>query len=100
MAFEVEKPDVPEPVLPEIPDIEGLEILDCRYCPWLKQSPEYQPNHIKKLIRLQNWFKSYLMSKKLTLLLKELLPLYYHPDAKGGWLHKRDMMQFFDNQVC
>ena len=37
------------------------------------------------------------MSKRLLKLIKQIIPIYYHPNHKGGWLHKRDMLNFFEN---
>src|SRR5205823_4143083 len=100
------------PLIASIPQIEGLQGLICSYCPsigsfttsipyskmlkcvgcnWLDNNyynPEFHHN-IKKLKRLQVWFKSILLGKRLKKIIFEIIPLYYHPLAKGGYLHKR-----------
>ena len=45
---------------------------------------------------LQKWFKKILFSKRLTKLISQLIPLYYHPEAKGGYIHKRDMLIYIE----
>jgi hypothetical protein len=84
------------PLLTVIPNIPNLTILYCSNCPWLKESQSYQEENITKLIRLQIWFKSYLLSNKLKIMIKEIIPLYYHPDAIGGYLHKMKMLTFLN----
>ena len=54
-------------------------------------------DHIKKLIIVQRFFKKILLSKPIRRLLPLLVPLYYHPDAKGGYFHKKCMMKFIEN---
>lgn len=46
----------------------------------------------KKLITLQRWFKNMLMSRKIIKIIPLLMPLYYHPDSKGGYFHKKEML--------
>ena len=58
---------------------------------------------IKKLKILHRWFKGILLSKRLKKLIPMLIPLYYrqacHSNAKGGYIHKRDMLKFFNDIV-
>ena len=102
------------PLITSIPHIQGLHTLICFDCPlitsipqatfvwcwgckWLNiGNPEFDPN-IEKLKRLQKWFKSIILGKRLKNITLQLIPLYYHPLAKGGYLHKRDMLRFFEN---
>ena len=50
------------------------------------------------IICLQKWFRNTLMVKKLKQITPDILKIYYHPNMKGGYLHKRKMMSFLD--VC
>lgn len=102
--------------LTEISNIEGLYELHCVDCRklikspivyiinttgsvWLNESnPKYEEN-IAKLKMLQKWMKRIIMSKKLNRLIPQLMPLYYHPDLKGGYLHKREMQGFVNSLI-
>ena len=80
--------------------------LFCYDCKWLDQknvptdmkNPLFKEN-IQKLIVLQKWFRNLLLSKHLTTMIKKIVPIYYHPDCKGGYLHKREMMSFIEDIV-
>jgi len=67
----------------------------CYGCGWLKYDPDYDFN-IKKLVRLQRWFKRLYVSKRLTKLIPQIVPLYYHPDARGGFRDKKILMKFLN----
>lgn len=104
------------PGVKEIPFIEGLEdnihIYGCRnlikipypetkyvpyYCPWAHHIYNfgYQKN-INILKFLQKWLRRMMVRKKLIRLIPRLMPLYYHPLAKGGYFHKKDMSEFLN----
>src|SRR5437773_2058455 len=84
------------PLLTEIPKIDGLKSLICYYCKWLRVENENFDDQLKKVIVLQRWFKKVLLSKNMVKLIPQLMPLYYHPESKGGYLHKRNMLRFFE----
>jgi hypothetical protein len=67
-----------------------------RGCVWLNNDPGFGES-VKKLIKLQLWFKNMYLSKRLKKLIPQLIPLYYHPDAKGGYFEKKAMLEFFDS---
>ena len=87
-----------------------LQTLDCINCPLLISIPQQtiegsrtfrrfgckwlgcNDTSIKNIKILQRWFKKVLLSKRLTKIIPQLMPLYYHPEAKGGYIHKRDML--------
>ena len=46
---------------------------------------------------LQNWIKRMLQRKKLIKLIPQLIPLYYHPDAKGGYFDKKRLFEFIES---
>ena len=79
----------------------------CYNCPWLNVRNVKYENNIKNLKILQKYFKKILLSKKLLKLIPRLMPfglllckarpLYYHPESKGGYLHKRDMLKFISD---
>ena len=82
---------------PSITSIPPAAYVECSGCKWLDiNNPEFDPN-IEKLKRLQNWFKGLILGKRLKNISLQLIPLYYHPLAKGGYLHKRDMLCFFES---
>ncbi len=64
-------------------------------CKWLKYHINYDEN-IRKVIVLQQWFKNILYMKKITNIIYQIIPLYYHPDAKGGYFDKKNMLDFFE----
>ena len=101
------------PSITNIPHIEGLQELICSHCPsitsipripndniicsgckWLDVNNSRFDDNIKQLKRLQIWFRGILLGNRLKKITLELIPLYYHPLAKGGYLHKRDMLCF------
>jgi len=63
-------------------------------CVWLNRDPDFDKS-IKKLIRLQQWFRSMLMSRRLKRLIAQIMPIYYHPDAKGGYFDKLKIQEYF-----
>ncbi len=84
--------------LTDIPLNKGLK-KDCFGCKWINiKNMEYQDN-IRKLIKLQNWFKKIIISKRLIRLIPHLIPLYYHPEAKGGYLHKKKILNFIEKLI-
>lgn len=80
------------------PDCEKLNLTDIRIPETIKYigSDKLQwrnsDQNLTKLIVLQKWFKNVSMSKKLIKLIPLLMPLYYHPEAKGGYFHKKEML--------
>ena len=53
-------------------------------------------SNINKLFLLQKWYRGCLMSKKLKNIYKPILEIYFHPDYKGVYLHKKNMLGFFE----
>ena len=75
----------------------NLTNLNCSNCPWLKHNTNKNYNsNITKLFLLQKWFRGCLMSKKLKNIYKPILEIYFHPDYKGGYLHKKSMLDQFN----
>ncbi len=83
-------------ILTDIPLNKELKI-DCFGCKWIKKGNIYYEDNIRKLIKLQKWYKKILLSNRLNKLIPQLIPLYYNPHAKGGYLHKKKMLQFIEN---
>jgi hypothetical protein len=52
---------------------------------------------IEKVIIIQKWFKRILLGRKLLKMIPRLAPLYYDPEAKGGYFHKKKMLKFVEN---
>ena len=72
----------------KIPDIEGCYIIT-NNCYWLDKL------HIEKVITTQKMIRNYYMRKKLIHIRDQLIPIYFHPEMKGGYLHKKSMMADF-----
>jgi hypothetical protein len=45
-------------------------------------------------MKLQIVCKKKLLGRRLEKLIPELMPIYYHPLAKGGYMHKKEMLKF------
>ena len=86
------------PLLQSIPkELVNLTELECIDCPWLEDNTNEDYNsNITKLFLLQKWFRGCLMSKKLKKIYKPILEIYFHPDYKGGYLHKKSMLGLFE----
>ncbi len=77
--------------------IQGLQDLHFYNCLWLNiKNKEFETN-IKMLKILQQWIKKIILSKRLSELIPLLIPLYYDPEAKGGYFHKKNMLKFIIN---
>ncbi len=83
-------------LLISIPTIVKINYLNISKCKWLKISNLKYDENITKLIKLQKWFKIILLNKKLLKLIKKIIPLYFAPSAKGGYMHKKKMMFFLE----
>jgi hypothetical protein len=70
-----------------------MQILECDGCGWLDNNPDYRDN-VKKLIVIQKWIKRIILSNRLSGLIPGLVPIYYHPDHRGGFFHKKRIMAF------
>jgi hypothetical protein len=86
------------PLILSIPDeLVNITRLICHDCPWLSNPGDENYNsNITKLFLLQRWFRGCLMSKKLKKIYKPILEIYFHPDYKGGYLHKKSMLDQFN----
>ncbi len=51
----------------------------------------YEKN-IKKLKRIQEFIRKIIMSKRLMGLIPKIIPIYYNPECKGGYMHKKQML--------
>ena len=82
------------PLLTTIPNIEGLKVLDCFSCPWLpNENLDYKDN-INLLIKTQRIAKNFTTRRRLEHLQDEILKIYFHPENKGGYFHKKEIMEF------
>jgi hypothetical protein len=81
--------------LTSLPQIPGSETFIYSVgCKWLNiNNPCFEEN-VKKLIKIQRWARKILLSLRLTNLIPKLMPIYYHPDSKGGYFHKKQMLSF------
>ncbi len=105
--------------LTNIQKIDGLLYFDCHRCPllisvpipknkyswevcysgckWLNIENREFEEQIILLERIQKWFKRISLRKRLVGMIPQILQLYYHPEAKGGYFHKKNMMTFINN---
>ena len=73
-------------ILTAIPAIIGLQILSGNGCKWIKpQNPNYDSN-IKKLVKIQSFFRKWLWLKRLSRYLESstFLDWYYSIEGPGG----------------
>jgi hypothetical protein len=103
------------PLLTTIPNTNNLSTLDCSYCRsftelfdtsiryvektgcvWLSSDPNFEQS-MKKLIFLQQWFRRMGLSLRLKKLIPLIVPLYYHPAARGGYLDKLEILKCFQD---
>lgn len=80
--------------LTNIGDTANLSWYHCSGCIWSYVRNDKFDDNIRRLIVLQRWFKKILQSKRLTKLIPKLIPLYYHPECKGGYFHKKSILEF------
>ena len=52
-----------------------------------------------KLTIIQRWFRGVLLSKKLKGKMRGIIEIYYHPEMKGGYFAKKDLMSLFKNEI-
>ena len=92
-----------------IPHIEGLKILNCSNIrvisiPDIKtithklhnDCPFLDPVNIQHIINAQSMIRRHLKAKKIIRIRNQLIPIYYHPDMKGGYFAKREIMNNFE----
>jgi hypothetical protein len=58
---------------------------------------EQYNQRISQLIILQRWFRKTLLIKDLVLRSKQIIPLYYAPNAIGGIREKNRLMDMLDS---
>jgi len=85
------------PLLINITDISNIKEFRCDGSKWLEHGNILYLHNINKLAILQIWFKKVILRRRILILLKHLIPLYYHPNAHGGYIHKRNMMEYLLN---
>jgi len=79
--------------------IKSLRHLHVTQCHWssVGKSWSKMSDQIEKLTILQRWFRKQILGRRLIRLIPWIMPLYYHPDAKGGYFEKKAMLEFFDS---
>ncbi len=79
-------------MLIKIPLREGTREHHIDKCMWLNINNIEYENNIKKLRIIQKFITKIIMSKRLMRLIPKIIPLYYHPECKGGYMHKKQML--------
>lgn len=84
--------------LTQIPNCEStaLILILKNGCPWLNYKNKKYDENVRKLVILQKWLRRMILRKKLITLIPLLVPLYYHPDSRGGYFHKKNMLEFIE----
>ncbi len=78
-----------------ISNVNIYQITTISRCKWLeKDNSRNFISNIKNLIILQKWFKRILLSIRLIKMIQNIIPIYYYPDYKGGYFHKKMMIEF------
>ena len=67
-------------------------------CPWLdiKENKDYKQN-IDSLVKCQGIFKRQILARRMLKLAPKLVPIWWHPDCKGGFHRKKKLNSFIDN---
>ncbi len=90
-------------LLIHVPPIPSLTLIFDTECVWMKpRKTHYDYDYyndvyiqrIQKLKVLQKWFRKISMRRKLLNLIPVLMPLYYHPDFKGGYFHQKELFDY------
>lgn len=78
----------------------NVEYMAIGGCQWLRPTVQ----QIDQLIKLQQWVRKIRLSKQIQSIIGKIIPIYYHPEMKGGYMHKRDMGQFIkgveESRIC
>ncbi len=80
-----------------VPNIKKYDSFSCYGCKWLRPINKYFRNDLKKVKKIQKCVKRTLLSNRLINMIPKIMPLYYHPDAKGGYFDKKELFNFFQN---
>jgi len=86
-------------LLTDLPILPKLTRLICTGCKWLPLLNKDYKKNIDNLIIVQRWFKTLQTVKKIKAINKELAPYYWHPDAHGGYIHKKNMLEYIKNNI-
>lgn len=73
-----------------------IDIVECK---WLDTGSDEFGDNLRKLIFLQKWVKKMILRKRLIKLIPKIIPLYYAPEHKGGYFHKKEMHRFIDSLI-
>jgi hypothetical protein len=82
------------PTLTAIPSIPGLEYLHCYDCPWIENNNAEFKNNVTNLIFLQRWSRKIILAKKIKKLSQLLIPIWWDPKCKGGYLYKKSLFTY------
>ena len=76
-------------------ELVNLTTLVCSNCPWLdvKGNKDYKQN-IDSLVRCQRIFKHQILSRRILKLAPKLVPIWWDPECKGGFHHKKRLYGF------
>ena len=86
-------------MLTSVPKLNYTE-LSVHNCKWINKNNNYYDSNIHKLIFLQKFFKKHLLIKKILNISIQIIPIWWDPQCKGGFFHKKsmkDMLNEFNN---
>ena len=73
-----------------IPDIEGCYII-ADNCMWL------EARNTIPVIKLQQWVRRTILRRKLMSIWRQLTPIYYAPNMKGGYFDRQSFTNYFSS---
>ena len=102
------------PNIKEVPRMKSLKKLLCSRCDSLLSINSNDKNknikiwsfdnsvwlnneNLEKIKILQKYIKKYTLSNRMLKIINKLVPIYYHPECKGGYFIKKDMLKFLNN---
>lgn len=86
-------------LLTNIPDIDEsiTRSLIIKGCPWINLKNNNYQHNIKKLLKIQKWAKKIILYKRLIKMMPMIIQIYYDPECRGGYFHKKNLIEFIDN---
>jgi len=100
--------------LKEIPKIDNIEEIDCtesrlildnpnvnvkkmtyENCPWLNVNEEYKEN-LNKVILIQRLFRKNVLIRGILRVSKQIIPIWWDPECKGGYMYKKELLDFIE----
>lgn len=82
------------PIVARIPKTKKLKVFDIGACPWIPNNNEEYKDNIDSLVKAQRVAKNFLLRRRLKQITPSILKIYFHPEMKGGYFHKKKMLNW------